>query len=95
MHVFGGFLAGNMILIGRQISLRSRGVILPQNSSALFVALLGGLLVGILWEIIEFWFGVSKLGPNFITDTITDLSMDVVGAFIAYITWIKIPHKTT
>ncbi len=93
MHIFGGFLAGNMVLIGRQTMLQRRSKAPMSNSSVFSVVLFGGLLVGILWEAIEFSFGISKLGPNFVPDTIIDLSMDLIGILIAYMTWIKIPHK--
>ena len=93
MHIFGGFLAGSLVLIGRQAVLRRRSEAPMSNSSVLSIALLGGLLVGILWEVMEFSFGISRLGPNFFPDTIIDLSMDLIGILIAYMTWIKIPHK--
>lgn len=92
MHAFGGFLAGNMILIGRQVVRRGKAEI--SNRNIFFVALLGGLLIGILWELIEYSFGVSQLGGNFVRDTGVDLLMDILGATLAYVTWIKIPHKT-
>jgi hypothetical protein len=93
MHIFGGFLAGNMVLVGRQTMLERRSEAPMSNSAVLSVALLGGLLVGILWEALEFSLGVSKLGPNFVPDTANDLLMDLIGILIAYMTWIKIPHK--
>ncbi|MES3005748.1 MAG: hypothetical protein V4664_02255 [Patescibacteria group bacterium] len=93
MHVFGGFLAGNMVLIGRQVVARKKGEDEISKKSLFFVAILGGLLVGTLWELIEYLFGVSHLGPRFVWDTFVDLIMDMVGAASAYITWIKIPHK--
>lgn len=94
MHLFGGIMAGNLVLIGRHAASVKRHVIVS-SKGYLLIAVLGGLLIGLLWEVSEFALGFSQLGPNFLYDTSFDLLMDVVGAVLAYISWIKIPHKTT
>jgi len=62
-----------------------------------FVALLAGLLFGVLWEAYEFgvwqWSGV-ELPANYVPDTQLDLVMDVVGAAFGYLVVLYIVWKT-
>lgn len=94
MHVIGGFLAGNLVLIGRYASVQKNHREIA-NNKYFFVAILGGLIIGLLWEVSEYLLGISQVSPGFTIDTIGDLVMDIAGAILAYITWIKIPHKIT
>jgi hypothetical protein len=48
------------------------------------VAFLSILIVGLSWEVFEIAIGLSFGEPNFITDTISDIAMDFLGAFLAY-----------
>lgn len=43
------------------------------------------LCIGVMWELFEVVAGISRGEPGFVLDTITDLSMDTVGAFIGFI----------
>lgn len=56
------------------------------KSKFVFVGILGGLIVGILWELLEYAFGLSGLGVDRRIDTISDLLNDVIGAIIISIT---------
>ena len=51
----------------------------------LTVAFVGALIVGIVWEVFELVFGVTTLadGIHYITDTSSDLLMDVLGGLVA------------
>ncbi len=42
------------------------------------------LLVGILWEIYEYHFGIIHYSPYFFRDTVLDLLMDLLGGLLAY-----------
>jgi hypothetical protein len=48
------------------------------------IAFLSVLIIGLLWEVFEYITGLSLGEANFITDTISDIVMDFVGAFAAY-----------
>lgn len=54
----------------------------------LFVALVGGLFVGFVWEVYEYivwiWTG-EGLPPNYIPDTLLDLVMDFLGSFAGFL----------
>ncbi|HZS43334.1 MAG TPA: hypothetical protein VFA52_03925 [Candidatus Paceibacterota bacterium] len=57
---------------------------LPRKKSTLVLFVLYILIVGILWEIYEYHFGFSFFSQYFVSDTISDLSMDVLGGLLAY-----------
>ena len=62
----------------------------------LVVAFLAALFIGIFWEIFEYYFGlVFSDASNYIIDTATDISFDLVGGFAAYcIFLLKGYHKS-
>lgn len=63
------------------------------DKNALFIALGAGLAVGLLWEVYEYgvWQFTGKGLPyNYIPDTILDLIMDVVGAGVGYLLFMKL-----
>lgn len=52
---------------------------------SLAVALLSSFIIGIMWEIFEYYFGIAVTdASNYTIDTVTDISLDVVGGIIAY-----------
>ena len=58
------------------------------DKSTVFVALLGGLLVGLLWELYEYivWIVTDAGLPfGYIGDTILDLIMDITGAGVGFL----------
>lgn len=51
----------------------------------LAVALLSPLIIGIMWEIFEYYFGIAVTdASNYIVDTTMDISLDLLGGFAAY-----------
>lgn len=70
MHVAGGVVLGLLVAI---------------YGSQRFVLVLGGvLIIGIAWEVFEFVLGLSVTEPNFVSDTVVDLVMDLLGGSLAY-----------
>lgn len=70
MHVAGGVVLG---------------VLVATYGSRRFVFVLGAVLViGLVWEVFEFALGLSIAEPNFVSDTVVDLAMDLLGAVLAY-----------
>ncbi|KKS84659.1 MAG: hypothetical protein UV60_C0017G0001, partial [Parcubacteria group bacterium GW2011_GWA2_43_11] len=58
------------------------------DRSTVFVALLGGLLVGLVWELYEYivWILTDAGLPfGYIGDTILDLVMDITGAGVGFL----------
>ena len=47
------------------------------------IAVSGALVIGLLWEVYELYFGITLLsdGIRYVRDTASDLSMDVLGGF--------------
>ena len=85
MHVLGGMWVGLVALwlwyySGYQHK-TSRIAVSP-----LTVALVGGLVFGVAWEAYEFlvWIIGAGLPVNYVTDSVLDLVMDVLGASIAF-----------
>lgn len=83
MHFFGGVLAATFfVLVMRAVasSTISRGKVLLVSS-------VSALVIGIAWEIFEHEFGISHWSPLFVADTVSDLSMDIIGGLTAYLVW--------
>ena len=50
----------------------------------LIVAILSSVLIGIGWEIFEYNFGIAFVkASNYASDTVTDVSFDLIGGFIS------------
>jgi hypothetical protein len=86
MHVMGGFAAGLLGLICYEYMRRKPG--------RLLTALIGALIIGSMWELLEYILHISRLGPQFLIDTASDLTMDIIGGLIAYLIWKKLPQRT-
>lgn len=51
----------------------------------LLVAFLASLFVGIMWEVFEYYFGLTATdATNYVIDTATDISFDLIGGLVAY-----------
>lgn len=86
MHFLGGMWVGLAVM---WFCFRS-GYVWNQHTppfSIFTAALVGGLLIGFIWELYEYvvWQFSGKLLPdNYLGDSLLDLVMDVVGALTAY-----------
>jgi len=84
LHFLGGLCVAFFVLwlVSWKSDLKnwSRGKIL-------FVALLGAIAVGVLWEVYELYFSLTFLsdGARYFADTTKDLTMDLVGGFFGFL----------
>lgn len=72
-HFLGGIWAG--------LFFYWLGAVAGRSANILF-AIGGALLLGVLWEVFELAAGISG-APNYVSDTIIDVSMDLLGAVLA------------
>jgi accessory gene regulator protein AgrB len=52
-----------------------------------FQAIAGTILIGVLWEIVEFYTKSSPFMSEYSVDNIKDLLMDTAGGLVAYVVW--------
>ncbi|TSC67229.1 MAG: hypothetical protein G01um101472_481 [Parcubacteria group bacterium Gr01-1014_72] len=75
VHAAGGFL----VAVGGFLAyLVMDGNLLPKRRF-LVLGILSPLFVGALWELFEYYFGISVAEEHLVFDTAVDLTMDVVG----------------
>ena len=55
------------------------------KKSTILMAIVGALFVGIIWELFELYFGITSLsdGIRYVTDTTSDVIMDISGAIFS------------
>lgn len=93
MHFLGGLWVGLIVMwflffsgfINKNINETSR-------VRVFYVSILSVLIVGLLWEVFEFYTGVMILETNYGMDTIIDLIMDILGASVAA-TYVLVKYK--
>lgn len=85
MHIFGGVLAGYFGLFCYAWLKRSKNGY--GASSSICVALGAALGIGIVWECIEYAFGLSGLSRELRFDTLADIVNDMIGGVISLIIW--------
>ena len=93
-HFLGGFwIALSFLWLFFQFGLVN--IIKNDKNYNLLVAFLASLFVGVLWEAFEYYLGITNTNAsNYIIDTATDISFDLVGGFAAYIIFVfKGYHK--
>ncbi len=56
-------------------------------------ALIFSFGLGFIWEIIEFYFKVAQLIPDYMLDSTKDILMDMIGGLVVYLAWDKISNK--
>ena len=81
------FLAGLWVGLGALWLIFLSGYITRfrlSHHSALFTALIPIAVVGIGWELFEVWAGVP-IEKKYLSDTVVDLSMGILGALSGYI----------
>ena len=79
MHIFGGITCA----LGFVICL-SRNKLTTAWYTSLWGYLSFTFFIGIAWELFEVTSGFSIIDEHFVSDTITDLSMDILGGVIGY-----------
>ncbi|MCR4334611.1 MAG: hypothetical protein NUV47_02705 [Patescibacteria group bacterium] len=86
VHFLGGIWAGATVFWIYYFSGRFKN---PVSSPLYFfmIILFGSLLIGVIWEIFEYKIGATFVVPggDYITDTVYDLAMDVVGGLSVYL----------
>ena len=80
LHVLAGIVVGTTTLLILQKIFDRR---LPSGFNITLIAIISVFCVGILWEIFELHFNLTSfsLASVYITDTTSDLILDMVGAF--------------
>jgi uncharacterized BrkB/YihY/UPF0761 family membrane protein len=81
MHFIGGVLVSLFVLT---VFDALYGVLVAKPWLVLVWLVAGVLVVGAGWEIAEYGLGISHYSPGFISDTISDVSMDMLGALIVW-----------
>ena len=88
MHVLGGLFAGYFGI--------ACSVFFSKNTKkkpSLWIALLAALIVGVLWEILEYAYGLAGLDSIHRFDTIKDLLNDMTGGVLSLLVWDLFIHK--
>lgn len=83
MHILGGFMAGLFTFV------LYRANKWPESKTNL---LIGVIVVGVVWELLEVYFRVSPLDMYYWVDTSKDLIDDIIGGLISIYIWKKIPN---
>lgn len=55
--------------------------------------LIGVMIVGVGWEVLELLYKVNALSTRYWIDTVKDLIDDTIGGFISIYIWKKIPNQ--
>jgi len=85
MHFLGGFWIGLFFLY-----IFSKGKQLSFNLNLFFKLLLVGLLVGLLWELYEFYLNIVAGTLFNLNDTLSDLFFDLLGTAVSLFYFLKI-----
>jgi hypothetical protein len=84
MHILGGVMAGFYSALALRVFGYKEKVVL---------ILIGVVIVGIAWELLELYFKVDTLNFRYWIDTTKDLVNDTIGGIIAIYIWRKIPNR--
>jgi uncharacterized membrane protein YjdF len=79
MHFTGGILIGGLILWG---ILRVRPNV--SRGNLLLMLVIGTIIVGIGWEVMEYMGGITQGEAGYVFDTVKDLIMDTLGGLVAW-----------
>jgi magnesium-transporting ATPase (P-type) len=84
LHFLAGITMGMATILFLQYFFNTK---IFSFSKLLLISITVGLVIGLLWEIYELYFGITSFsdGVIYVTDTISDLVLDVVGAFLGYL----------
>ena len=87
------FLAGGVVAMATLLFWpHINKVKIHTTSQIIFVAIMGTIIIGLLWEIYELYFHITFLsdGIMYTTDTISDLLMDISGGFVGAVYSLKL-----
>jgi hypothetical protein len=84
MHILGGIMAGLFTFVFLQIAKLSEST---RN------LVMGVLIVGVGWELLELFYRVDELTNWYWIDTAKDLINDTIGGLVAIYIWKKIPNQ--
>lgn len=84
MHFLGGFFAGLTTLwLYFFVGFHKQPFV--SSLQVMLVALLGAISIGTLWEIFEYFSGVTlDVIGNYTLDTVKDLTLDITGGYFSY-----------
>lgn len=54
--------------------------------------LLGVLLVGVAWEILEIWYKVAEIHMGYWLNTAKDIASDLIGGYLSLKLWKRLPE---
>ncbi len=83
MHIGGGIMSGLFVLTGLRFMVWKE---------VLKNVLIGCLIVGISWEVLELMYKVQEINTYYYIDTVKDVINDCIGGFIALTIWKKLPE---
>lgn len=94
MHFSGGFL---VCLFGLWVLTSIAGPVFVENKQWLFFdVLLFTIIVGLIWEIHEIVFKLAiPTRPEYVFDTVTDSLMNIVGASVAFLYFVRRHFRST
>lgn len=92
LHFFSGACVGMATILAWNYF---SGTPVTDKLKMIFIAFIGTLTIGLLWEIFELYFGITFLadGIFYIRDTVSDLLMDMSGGFFGVLYAYRILSK--
>lgn len=82
MHVLGGLSVALFVLALLEEIYDG----MTPRLKALVCMIFGALIIGVLWEVYEYFVGATFVtARNFKLDTTTDIIMDIIGGFLAFV----------
>jgi hypothetical protein len=83
MHFLGGLWVGSTAVWYIYFSgyFYKNNSLTTSKTRIFLVSIISALIVGVLWEVFEFY--VGAVDPDYIADTILDLIMDTLGGIVA------------
>ena len=81
MHILGGLITVLTLFVLKELS-----NVFPERYLQFLPIILIVFVVGLGWEAFEIWAGIPLLEPDFEQDMVSDLSMDMVGGYVGWLT---------
>ncbi len=80
LHFLAGFVISMSVVLFYQAFLRNSKF---TKKNIVLISILASLIIGVFWEIFEIYFSITSLsdGLLFWRDTISDIILDILGAF--------------